>query len=304
MSSSDLAAGRVLPVRAELSAVLPWSGLRRGGTVAVRGSTALLLALLAEATAAGSWAAVVGLPGLGVLAAAEAGVAVERLALVPRPGDEPAAVVAALLDGVDLVAVAGTDRIGRVGARKLAVRARQRGAVLVPFGSWPAADVELSCVAGQWHGLGAGHGYLRERQLLVRARGRGAAARPREAWLALPAAGGGVAERARRNRETRAPGPAITGVPIIEVRGAATPVAELPVRTERGSAGDRAWASRGRARPDGRAEPTDGVPGDVGTRSAGTVAPGRSALRAEELLPPDSGRAGPGWADEGSAEAG
>src|SRR2546422_1478023 len=68
---------RVLPVRPELADLFPWGGLRRGSTVAVRGSTSLLLALLAESTVAGSWAAVVGMPNLGVVVAAELGVAAD-----------------------------------------------------------------------------------------------------------------------------------------------------------------------------------------------------------------------------------
>nr|WP_228771742.1 hypothetical protein [Actinokineospora iranica] len=167
-----------------MAALFPWGGLRRGGTVAVRGSSALLLALLAESSARGSWSAVVGLPDLGVLAAAELGVAVDRLALVPRPGVDAASVVAALLDGFDVVAVA-TPRIGAAHARRLSARARSRGAVLIPFGSWPGADLELTCVRGRWSGLGAGHGSLAARQVDVQARGRGAAARPRHASFTL-----------------------------------------------------------------------------------------------------------------------
>ncbi|SHG51457.1 hypothetical protein [Streptoalloteichus hindustanus] len=188
VASGDRLTRRVLPVRAELAAVLPWGGLRRGSTVAVRGSTSLLLATLAEATAAGSWAAVVGMPGLGALAAAEAGAATNRLALVPRPGDELVAVVAALLDGIDLVVVAEPERISPATTKRLSARARQRGAVLMPLGPWPAADLELSCADGRWSGLGAGHGYLREREILVRVSGRGGAARPRFTRLMAPAA--------------------------------------------------------------------------------------------------------------------
>ena len=44
------------------------------------------------------------------MAAAEAGVALERLALVPYPGADLMAVAAALLDGLDLVAVAVPER--------------------------------------------------------------------------------------------------------------------------------------------------------------------------------------------------
>jgi hypothetical protein len=182
---------RVLPVHAELAGLFPDGGLRRGSTVAVRGSTALLLALLAGATEAGSWAAVVGQPDLGVLAAAEVGVAVERLALIPQPGSRPSAVIAALLDGVDLV-VASSARLTDALARRLSARARHRGAVLLVTGSWPGVDLELTCEGGTWTGLKTGSGHLLERQVVVRAQGRGAAARPVRTHLLLPGPGGAI----------------------------------------------------------------------------------------------------------------
>jgi hypothetical protein len=183
---------RVLPVHAELAGLFPDGGLRRGSTVAVRGSTALLLALLAEATEAGSWAAVVGHPDLGILAAAQAGVAVERLALVPHPGSRPGTVIAALLDGVDLVVVAPSVRLTDALARRLSARARHRGAVLLVTGPFPGADLELTCESGAWEGLEPGAGHLLRRQVLIEARGRGAAARPGRARLLLPSSGGSV----------------------------------------------------------------------------------------------------------------
>ncbi|MGH3536544.1 MAG: hypothetical protein ACRDQG_17775 [Pseudonocardiaceae bacterium] len=167
---------------------------RPGSVVAVQGSMALLLALLAAATAQGAWAAVIGAGDLGVLAAAEAGVVVQRLALIPRPGPDPASVAATLLDGVALVALASTDRIPPGARRSLAARARQRGSVLLPLGRWPGADIELDCRAEAWHGAEAGHGRLRSREVVVRAVGRGAAARPRTARLLLPGPGGPVGE--------------------------------------------------------------------------------------------------------------
>ncbi|WP_318305865.1 hypothetical protein [Amycolatopsis solani] len=193
------ATGRVLPVAEALAGLLPAAGLRRGSTVAVHGSTSLLLALLAPATAAGSWAAVVGLPSLGLAAAAEYGADLSRLALVPRPGAEFPAVVAALLDGVDVVAVhSGT--VQPAVARRLSARARHRGAVLLTSGAWPGADVELSCRREAWTGPESGYGHLRERKAVVRAHGRGAAARPVSAELSLPGPEGGVtrAERSLR----------------------------------------------------------------------------------------------------------
>lgn len=190
----DIPGGRPLfPVVEPLAPVLP-GGLRPGSVVAVQGSMALLLALLAAATAQGAWAAVIGVVDLGVLAAAEAGVVVQRLALIPQPGPDPAPAAAALLDGVALVALAGTDRISPGARRSLAARARQRGSVLLPLGRWPGADVELDCRAGAWCGAEAGHGRLRSREVVVRAVGRGTAARPRAVRLLLPGPGGPVTE--------------------------------------------------------------------------------------------------------------
>ncbi|MBV9162316.1 MAG: hypothetical protein JO296_03305 [Pseudonocardiales bacterium] len=177
-----------------LAPLLPGGGLRRGSVIAVHGSMALLLALLSAATAQGAWAAVIGVGDLGIVAAAEAGVVVQRLALVPRPGSDPAPVAAALLDGVGLVALAGADRMSPGARRSLAARAWQRGSVLLPLGRWPGAEVALDCRAETWYGAEAGYGRLRSREVVVHAMGRGAAARLRTARLLLPGPGGPVAE--------------------------------------------------------------------------------------------------------------
>jgi hypothetical protein len=150
-------------------------------------ATSLLFALLAAASGAGSWCAVVGVPALGVVAAAEAGIALDRLALVPYPGPDWATVVAALLDGVDVVVAATPGPVAAVVSSRLSARARHRGSVLVPYGRWEGADLTLDAVRGVWHGLGQGRGRLRCRQVTVVVRGRGAAERPRQARMWLPA---------------------------------------------------------------------------------------------------------------------
>jgi hypothetical protein len=180
---------RVLPVCEALAGIFPWGGLRRGSTVAVRGSVTVLLALLADATANGSWAGVIGMPRLGVVAAAELGVAVSRLALVPNPGADLPAVAGALLDGMDLVVISAAGRVSETNARKLSARARNRGAVLIPFGPWPGADLEVTHVRSEWTGMDAGHGHLRTRRLTISTRGRGAAARPSVVTVELGAGG-------------------------------------------------------------------------------------------------------------------
>jgi hypothetical protein len=182
----------VFPLSEQLRHLLPWDGLRRGATVAVTfeapGATSVLLSLIAEPVRAGSWCAVVGVPALGAVAAAESGIDLARFAMVPDPGSEWATVTAALLDGLDIVVVRPSGPVAPRLARRLTARARQRGSVLVPCGVWDGADVVLRTTDQVWHGLGSGGGgRLRGRELTLVANGRGAAARPRKASIWLPA---------------------------------------------------------------------------------------------------------------------
>lgn len=201
----DAGPAELLTVLPELARLLPGGGLRRGSTIAVRGGTSLVLALLAAATRDGSWAAVTGLPELGLAAAAELGVDLERVALVPNPGAELVAVLSALVDGFDLVVLgpASAAAVSPQTARRLAGRVRSRGTVLLTAGSWPGADLELRVSGRRWHGLTQdGHGHLRTREVVATSRGRGAATRPSSVRLQLPGpegavAGGGAPERRR-----------------------------------------------------------------------------------------------------------
>jgi hypothetical protein len=190
------AAAGSLPVTLDLSELLPGGALRRGSTVSVVGSTALVLALLAEATQQGSWAAIAGMPELGVVAAAELGVDLDRFALVPNPGAELVAVVSALIDGFDLVVLGpvAARAVQPQLARQLAGRVRNRGAVLVTTGAWPGVDLELRVSNRKWRGLTQdGFGHLEYRDVVVSAQGRGAAARPHTATLQLPSPAGAAA---------------------------------------------------------------------------------------------------------------
>jgi hypothetical protein len=185
---------RMLPVAPALRDLFPGGGLRRGATIAIApgaspGATSLMLATLAAAAQAGSWVAIVGVPGLGPLAAHELGIALDRMALVPRPGVSFDRVVATLLDGFDIVVAAPAGAVPLASVRtQLASRARQHGSVLVPFGplAWDGADITLRTEGSVWHGLERGRGRLRARSLTVVARGKGASARPRHATLWLP----------------------------------------------------------------------------------------------------------------------
>jgi hypothetical protein len=205
--------GGALPGGALPGGALPGRGValagQRTGSV---GATSLLLLLLAAAAQAGSWCAVVGVPALNGVAAAEAGIALDRLALIPHPGPDWATVVGALLDGLDIVVAAPPGPITPAVAARLAARARQRGSVLVSYGRWAGADLTLDVVGGDWHGLGVGRGRLQCRELTVVARGRGAAAVPRRARVWLPAASGIYAQLHPSPRAVAEPRTAEEGV--------------------------------------------------------------------------------------------
>jgi hypothetical protein len=190
-----LAQDRLLPLSAPLAGLFPERGLRRGSTVMIGpgaspGTTSLAMALLSGPCAGGSWCAVVGAPDIGLVAAGQLGVDLERLAVVPSPGPQWATVTAALLEGFDVVLLRATGQVSYSDARKLEARARERGSVLAVMGDgWPGpATVRLGIVAGRWCGLEDGCGHLRGREVEVVAGGRGAASRQRRAriWFGQP----------------------------------------------------------------------------------------------------------------------
>lgn len=217
---SMLAREQRMPVIEALGGLIPGAGLRRGSTLSVKGPAATSLALAAAAGASleGAWVAAIGFPSLGLVAAAELGLALERFVLVAAPDTAPgpdnesaawASAVAALVDAFEVVLVRAEHPVRPRDARRLAARTRERGSVLVQVdaspvggrgapdrgapdrGAWSeGADVSLEVTSSRWEGLGEGHGYLRARRVTVVGGGRREAARPRQAELWLPSVDG------------------------------------------------------------------------------------------------------------------
>lgn len=197
---------RLLPVVPSLVGLFPDGNLRRGSTIVVTGQDmagdpegsgggiSVALALLTAASTAGSWGAFVGIAGLGAVAAHEMGIDLTRLAVVPRPHAAWAEVVAALIDGVDLVVLCPPFPPRPAMARRLVARVRERRSVLVVVAGrsgWPEPpDVHLRVSDMRWNGVGAGEGYLCERRMTVTATGRRSSTRPRRQHLWLPSATG------------------------------------------------------------------------------------------------------------------
>jgi hypothetical protein len=195
----DVLAGEgLLPVLPALQALLPGGGLHRGSVVTSDDWGLLSLALVAGAVADGAWCAVVGVPVIGMRAAAEAGVDPDRVLLVAEPGPRWPQVVASLLDGFDIVLLRPPDQPSASLRRKLEAAARRYGSVVVVAGDWPGAQSRLLVTDEEWTGIGAGYGRLHARRAHVSASGRGAGERPRSAWLWLPGPDGSVTMAADR----------------------------------------------------------------------------------------------------------
>lgn len=166
----------LLPVPPALAGLLPEGGMPKGAVVAYSGAGSLLTGLLAAVTGEGGYAAAVGLPRLGLLAAAEMGADLSRLAVVTEPGPDPVEVAAVLLDGLDLVVVglAGMS-VPPSRTRILAARARSKGATLVVTGgAWSGPTLRIDTRVAGYSGLGRGRGRLRTVRLDVCVRGRSA----------------------------------------------------------------------------------------------------------------------------------
>jgi hypothetical protein len=183
---------RALPTLPAVSELLSGASLRGGSVYSVRGSAALVMALMAGPSAEGAWCGVVGLPSFGAEAARGLGVDLERLVLVPDPGHDWLNVVAALVDALTVVVVRPPGEVTPGEASRLAARLRTRGAMLIASGSWPGSEARLEVESNTWTGLGDGEGLLTARQATVVVSGRRVAVHPRRHQVWLPAPDGAI----------------------------------------------------------------------------------------------------------------
>jgi hypothetical protein len=190
-----------LPIAPSFTPLFVDGGLVRGRTVACTGDAALstALALSASATRLGSWLAVIGVPQLGVGAAIEAGVAIERIVLAqpPRASREWVATVAALVEGFDVLIVAPPTSLSAHDARRLQTRVAARQSVLIvvhlpsPLAACApqvfGADLDVRADTVAWSGIEQGGSHITQRMVHVRVSGRRCAS-PREATIDLSCA--------------------------------------------------------------------------------------------------------------------
>jgi hypothetical protein len=181
-------------VRGPYAEVFP-QGLRPGTSVAVRAARPSLepaamrnaIILAAGVVPTDGWVAAVGVPSLGVLAAAEAGLALDHLVFFAAPTSVWATVAIAAVEAFDVVVLSVPARPHANEVRRLAGRARERGSTVIAIGPGVAAwggEARLVASAVDWRGLGDGHGTLQSCRVSIELDGRGSV-RPRQVDLVL-----------------------------------------------------------------------------------------------------------------------
>lgn len=161
-----------VPVPAALWGLFSDGVLPRGSVTRIGGAMSVLFALAATAMGKEGWCAFVGVPDAGLAAAAGLGVALQRVVVVPETGAEAPAVLAALVDGVDVVVLGRSAELAVQDRRRLTSRLRRRGVVLLTTGAWEQPDVEITALSRSWYGVGQGDGLLRRGEVELQARHR------------------------------------------------------------------------------------------------------------------------------------
>jgi hypothetical protein len=182
---------RSLPTHPAIARLLPGGALQEGATYSVDRSLTLVMLLLAAPSAAGLWCGIVGVPEFGLEAAAGFGVELDRLVLVPRPGDQWLAATAALADALGVVVTRPPRQASEASVARLSARLRKRGTTLLVLGGWPQSEAVLSITESAWIGIGCGHGHLEAREATVTVTSR-VSGRPRSTRLMLPRDSGAV----------------------------------------------------------------------------------------------------------------
>lgn len=173
-----------LPVAEHLGALFDGRGLVRGRIVWCAGDAAMSLGLqvVARATQEGSWLAVIGLDDLGLQAAFEHGVALDRTVVVGpmRTPREWISAVGAAVEGFAVVLLGVPRGVTAGDAQRLATRIQARRAVAVcvdcsrtsKVASVFSPDVVVHTATTEWHGIEHGAGHVRCRDLEVEVSGR------------------------------------------------------------------------------------------------------------------------------------
>lgn len=160
------------PEPAPLVDLLPDGVLPAGAVLSVLGpgplhGSASLTAWLLGATQHDRPVAVVGWPELGLVALSEAGVDLSRLYVVPDAGAEPALVLAALVDGFEIVVAGPRVALTPSERRRILARTRRLDTTVLSAMPWEGTAAALVVERSGWTGPDRGDRWIREAHMSV-----------------------------------------------------------------------------------------------------------------------------------------
>lgn len=148
-----------IPVHPALNAALP-HGLTRGAITTTHGSTYLALTLITQHTKNGGWVAIVGAPNINYVTLQDLDANLNNIIAIPHPGEKTPEVIAALIEGTDLILLGPNITLTAGEQRTLAARNRERGTHIITQTPWKGARTHLAAQHHPWHGTNHGLGRL------------------------------------------------------------------------------------------------------------------------------------------------
>lgn len=167
----------VIATPSDLARVLPGGGLARRVVTQVADCPALVVELIAQATAGGGHVGIVGWPELSLAGVVDNG-NLNNVIAVPDPGVDPLGIIGVLVEGLDLVVARWQAplELSPVRARPLLGKLRGGSAALVMVGaSVPSPHARIDAEVTTFRGIGQGSGRIRGVDIAVRVEAKGQA---------------------------------------------------------------------------------------------------------------------------------
>lgn len=167
----------IIPTPSDPARALPGGGLARRAVTQVADCPALIVELIAQATAGGGHVGLVGWPELSLAGVVDTG-NLDHVIAVPDPGIDPLGIIGVLVEGLDLVIARWQAplELSPVRARPLLGKLRGGAAALVLVGATvPSPHARIDAGVTTFRGIGQGSGRIRGVDIAVRVEAKGQA---------------------------------------------------------------------------------------------------------------------------------
>lgn len=148
-----------IAVHNALTTLLP-HGLTPGSITTTQGSTHTALTLITQHTTNAGWVAIIGAPNINYTTLQDLGANLNHIIVVPHPNENTPQIIAALIEGVDLILLGPAVTLTHAEQRTLTARNRERGTHIISQKPWANARTHITTTHGTWHGTNKGLGRL------------------------------------------------------------------------------------------------------------------------------------------------